>query len=514
VAKLHHKSSYKSAPHGERESDVATLAATICSFVSARARPAVLDFGDKPIPLLDGRYTIEIRSGRLWIEAWDDERSLSRRILSIDRVSSSAVDCTVHRFGGATGSLTVLDLERPQATARSIRGARQNFAEQFRRILQRQFAGWTIEALTSSPDLRRSFSANSPRAHLRRGTQHIAALACASREDEPEFLSFVLLWFDYLRGRIGLDERISLCLVSPEGAGTLTAHRLRWLAGVALDARLFRFNEHGMAGEIDPSDLGNLDTRLSSQYLPALDEEVKSLVERLRAVPGVGCCPELGGAVSIRFRGLEFARLERGKLWLGIETRDEVPRGNFERVESFAAHLNTLGNRAHTAGPPAFPERWLESQVRSRLQILDATLLPAPVHGQVLTFAGGDRELIDLLAVSANGRLAVLELKASEDIHLPIQGLDYWMRIRWHAERGELDSLFPGIPLTKQAPKLLLIAPALSFHPSNEIALRYFSPEIEVERIGVNSEWESALSVSFRLSGSQVPISHRGADES
>jgi len=183
-------------------------------------------------------------------------------------------------------------------------------------------------------------------------------------------------------------------------------------------------------------------------------------------------------------------------------------------VESFAAHLNAFGNHTHTAGPPAFPERWLESQVRSSLQVLDAALLPAPIHGQVLTFAGGERELIDLLAVSASGRLAVLELKASEDIHLPIQGLDYWMRIRWHAERGELDALFPGVPLTKQPPKLLLIAPALSFHPTNEITLRYFSSEIEVERIGVNSEWESALSVSFRLSGSEVPISHRGADES
>ena len=87
------------------------------------------------------------------------------------------------------------------------------------------------------------------------------------------------------------------------------------------------------------------------------------------------------------------------------------------------------------------------------------------------------------------------------------------MRIRWHAEKGELGSLFPDVRLTSQPPKLLLIAPALSFHPSNEIVLRYFSPEIEVERVGVNSEWESTLSVSFRLSGSQVPISHRGADE-
>ncbi len=475
----------------------------------------MLDFGDRAIPLLEGRYAIEVRSGGLWIEAWDEERSLKRRIFSIDRTSSCALDCTVQRFAGATGSLTFLDLERPQAAARSIRGVRQNFAEQFRRILQRQFAGWTIEALTSSLDLRRSFSASSPRAHLRRGNRHLAALACASPEEEPEFLSFSLLWFDYLRGRIGPDERISLCLFLPEGAGALTAHRLHWLTGVALDARLFRFNEHGMAGEIDVADLGNLETRLTSQYLPAASGQgVNDLLERLRLTPEVGCCPELGGAISIRFRGVEFARIERGKMWVGIEAREEVQAGDFQRVESFAAHLKSLlGNHPRMAGLPTFPERWFESQARSSLQVLDATLLPAPVHGQVLTFAGGERELIDLLAVSTSGRLAVLELKTSEDIHLPLQGLDYWMRIRWHAEKGELGSLFPDVRLTSQPPKLLLIAPALSFHPSNEIVLRYFSPEIEVERVGVNSEWESTLSVSFRLSGFQVPISHRGADE-
>jgi hypothetical protein len=29
-------------------------------------------------------------------------------------------------------------------------------------------------------------------------------------------------------------------------------------------------------------------------------------------------------------------------------------------------------------------------------------------------------------------RLAVGELKADEDIHLPLQALDYWPRVEWH----------------------------------------------------------------------------------
>jgi len=34
--------------------------------------------------------------------------------------------------------------------------------------------------------------------------------------------------------------------------------------------------------------------------------------------------------------------------------------------------------------------------------------------------------MIDVLAVTLEGHLAVLELKADEDIHLPLQGVDYW----------------------------------------------------------------------------------------
>jgi len=139
---------------------------------------------------------------------------------------------------------------------------------------------------------------------------------------------------------------------------------------------------------------------------------------------------------------------------------------------------------------------------------IDPTLHPAPVHGQVLSFAAGDRGLIDLLACSPDGRLAVLELKTSEDIHLPLQALDYWMRIAWHAQRDELSPLFPGVTLQNRSPKLLLIAPALAFHSSTAALLRYFSPEIEVERVGVNEDWRKDFRVVLRLRGGDLPISH------
>ena len=39
---------------------------------------------------------------------------------------------------------------------------------------------------------------------------------------------------------------------------------------------------------------------------------------------------------------------------------------------------------------------------------------------------------MDLLTVTRDGRLAVLELKADEDIHLVLQAASYWLRIAAH----------------------------------------------------------------------------------
>jgi hypothetical protein len=456
----------------------------------------------------------------VWIEVWCETRSISRRILAIERQAIGVLDCTVQRFGGKAGRLSFLDLDRPQSAHKALCGTRQNFSEQFRRMLSRQFPGWEIATVSSGMDLQHSFSPVFPRARVKRGNQQIAALACPDVQDEGAMLTYALIWYDHVRAHGGQGTHTALCLFLPDTAGNLTAHRLRWLAGKTLETRLFRFNAHGLAGEVDARDLGNLQTRVSPHYVQAsLSTHLRSLLARLTLIDGVGCCPELNGGISVRCRGLEFARIENGRVLLGIETKNEVTASHTQDVEQLAAQISNSGissvrSQAAGMGRPAvqtFPERWLESSVRSNLSAIDASLLQSPVHGQVLTFAAGDRDLIDLLAVSPSGRLAVLELKASEDIHLPLQALDYWMRIAWHAQRGELGHLFPGISLDGKPPRLLLVAPAICFHPSNTTVLGYFSPDVEVERVGVNSDWHENVRVVLRLKGADAPISHRSS---
>ena len=42
--------------------------------------------------------------------------------------------------------------------------------------------------------------------------------------------------------------------------------------------------------------------------------------------------------------------------------------------------------------------------------------------------------MLDLLTVTRGGRLAILELKVDEDLHFPLQGLDYWIRVHRTAQ--------------------------------------------------------------------------------
>jgi len=59
------------------------------------------------------------------------------------------------------------------------------------------------------------------------------------------------------------------------------------------------------------------------------------------------------------------------------------------------------------------------------------------VYAQVFANAGGEHGILDLLTVTRSGRLAVIELKASEHIHLPLQAADSWLRVRRQLQTGD-----------------------------------------------------------------------------
>jgi len=374
--------------------------------------------------------------------------------------------------------------------------------------LRRQFSDWKLVELSTEPDLHHSLSPAYPRALLRRGNQGIAAIGAAEDALDPDgALTFGLIWLDYLRQRETRLSVSTLVLFVPIGAENTTCHRVRYLNPNAVQVRVFVHGSGLLEEPVEPGDYTNFSTRLDPFCTPTANAELAGWIARVAAVEGVDRRDRHDGSTSLTVRGLEFARVSGSSLLFGIDQKHTVDVPNLRQlaeVEALAlgiARLRHPSSRDH-ANPlyKRHPEAWLESQVRGSVQRLDASIRDAPLYGQAPQFAAGDRGILDLLAADYDGRLVVIEVKASEDIHLPLQALDYWMRVKWHLERGEFEGrgYFPGIPLRSDPPRLLLVAPALDFHPSNETVLRYFSSQIVVERMGVGIEWRQELRMMFR----------------
>jgi hypothetical protein len=136
---------------------------------------------------------------------------------------------------------------------------------------------------------------------------------------------------------------------------------------------------------------------------------------------------------------------------------------------------------------------------------IDSSLDSAHVYSQVPAFSASDRAMIDVLTCTRDARLAVLELKADEDMHLPLQGLDYWARVLWHHSRGEFQQYgyFPGLQLSPRPPLLMLVAPSLRVHPATDTVLHYFSQAIEWSLIGVDERWREGVKVIYRKSSAR-----------
>ncbi len=153
-----------------------------------------------------------------------------------------------------------------------------------------------------------------------------------------------------------------------------------------------------------------------------------------------------GTELAFHLHGLEFARVRMGYSGNSFNSAQEITFGaganetplteeNASELRDLVARLFARRIAGGDKRDPLYrmqPERWLESVLRSDVEPLDAHLDPKHVYTQVPAFAAADRGMLDLLGVTADGRLAVIELKADEDLHLALQGLDYWVRVRWH----------------------------------------------------------------------------------
>ncbi len=505
-----------------------SLSQTISDFLSGARAAVVVEDGAIAFDLAESKYSISGEYHKCLLHLWSHERNVVRRVLDAD-VKSTTLRMQVQRMGQNRPTRLDFCRDRDRRSPAARRAARVAYEPRLRRALARNFAEWTIVQLTTSVDLEHSFGPAYLRGWLRQGQRALAILGVNDQETQSTVdgaLTCGILWLDACR--MAQRERCvveGLAMIVPQGMATLTRQRMAHLHPTAAKWLLYEFDQREDAlVPLDTSDCGNLATRLAhcTNQGPALDRFAASITRIRGILPQSEAVVLSPALISFRRHGLEFAQARIAHDPRTFESGEEIVFGvgPEERVLSpenemqFCDLVRLAAAVRHQDGPKnhalwrMHPERWLESLVFAYIAALDSRLRASPVYAQVPAFAAADRAMIDVLATTRDARLAVIELKADEDIHLPLQGVDYWSRVAWHQSRGEFAQFgyFPGQQISQLKPLLMLVAPALRVHPTTDTILRYLSPEIDWEVLGIDEHWREEIRVVFRKRPTRMPV--------
>jgi hypothetical protein len=477
---------------------------------SAAGAVEVRENGGRPAPLEELSWEIRGTPERPLLHIWSEAYSLTRRVLAITDQSEHRLALSVERFGRRKPDRLEFIRRDFQREARDV--SRQEFCERLKMILAQQFPDEMVDSLVTSEDLEHSLPGNYARGLLHRGSTYTAVLGVGERESPDTIarsLSFGLLWLERLRRSSGVRGAIGeLRLILPAKTARGVAH-LCGALGRNVRVRLFELDAASEAlEEVEVASAGNLDSWLvpHREFQTLLDRAHSMLAPIAALAPrSISFHPAQNRVIVLRFRGLPFAYWQDGLFFWSLGEFRQAITGDARqalapKLRDLEAHRQPLASDARHALYRAQPERWLEHLVREDVSRVDACLDPQFVYAQVFASAGTDHGILDLLCVTRSGRLAILELKASEHIHLPLQAADYWLRIRRHLQQGDFSryGYFPGVALQPAAPLVYLVAPALRFHPTTDVLLQYLSSEMDVIRVGLAESWRRGLRVVLR----------------
>lgn len=459
--------------------------------------------------LEDFQYEVREKGGATLLHLWTAEATLVRRVIGIEAEEDGRLALRVTRFGRTRADQLEFVCRERHPERGELR--RAQFRSTFGEMLARQFPDETVTSLTSAPDLEHSLSGNYVRGIATASNRGMALMAAADGESSATYdalLTFGLLWLDRASHRKLRQPIGGLRLFFPQGWGAVIAHRLKAVSS-SMNVELYEYEPATRRmSHVDPRDCGNVKSWLAPrrEFERALADAREAIAPILRIDPATITAELIPATseVALRFRGLRFARWERAGVFFGIDSEQELTpatKPELERlIHKLEAHRSPLSASRQHPFYRAQPERWLESQVIADATRIDARIEPRFLYAQVPAISAGDRGIMDVLGITREGRLVVMELKASEDVQLMMQAADYWLRVRYHQEQGDFPryGYFPGMDISAEPPLLLLVAPSLQFHPAGDILARCLSREIEICRVGLNENWRRGLRVILR----------------
>lgn len=500
------------------------LAQQLDAFFAANPRAVLMEDGKELFDMRLTRYSVSSERDRCMLHLWSEDRNVVRTVTGL-RQRAKSLQLETRRFGqGKPQMLQLLpDQDRRTLTARDT--SRKQFLHRLQSLVEEHLQG-RLENFSTAMDLEQSLGPAYARGLLVRGQSAWAVVGVNPQEDAATIqnaVSIGILWLHVCRQRLeGRRVVEGLHLLLPTGAAQAARERIAWLDRSLAKWRLWEYATEGSSlTPVDAADNGNLSFRLihSFDHEAAIARSEATLASVLAMLPAelrsrTEVRPRSTNEIGLLLHGLEFARIRREPLPGSFELADRVTfgagPGETELNDETQPWLLDLASRLAQSRRPGGlkrdplyrmqPEPWLEAQLRQHLELLDPTLRGEFLYAQVPAFSAADRGLLDLLTVTTHGRLAILELKAEEDMHLPLQALDYWMRVRAMLRSGELQrhGYFPGVPLSDADPLLYLVAPALRLHPTYPTLLQYFSPEVEWQVVGLDEHWREQPRVILR----------------
>ncbi len=482
--------------------------------------------GAQAATLARSDFEFSVEWGKLIFAWWGEGVSQSWRVIAYE-IERGQLRLLATR--GLSRAPTLLILRDPvkwrEARAREnlpLGERRKVYAETLSRLIASGFDG--VRVGRAGPVRPRSGVGRRARLALKLGDEMVLAIGASEAESQADVDGMVaagLVWiaaFNQKRDEKDRAKRLWLC--SPKGRSQSVIERASLLDLSHLGARIELFEVDEEGEELTKVLPVTQDELLNSHPREVIWPEASTTDERWRERI-INLAPDLiearrdarSGRERFEIKGLEFARLSAGGrakfgiagLRSGAEASlVDLTESNFGELENLAQEIARYRSADSPDRRHPFyslrAEAWLESLLRRDIGRLDATFDQRFVYSQIPAWRADERSVIDLLAVNRQGRLAVIEIKATEDPQLPLQGADYWLRVEQGRLRNEFKKrgMFEGVAIADEPPLLYLVAPRLRFHRTFETVAKCVSPRIEAYRIGINANWREGVRVHTR----------------
>jgi hypothetical protein len=466
--------------------------------------------------------------GKLIFAWWDEEQSQNLRVSAYE-IDQAEVRLQVTRgIGRDAAILSLRDWEKWRETQEtedlSLTERRKSYAQMLADLLMSSYPDMSLRRVTTGADRARSVPGRFARLLLRLQNEAILAIGVSDAESQADVDRVVAAGLVWLAGFNGGAEpsqqakRLWFCL--PQRRSNTVSERLTLIDISHLGASVECFEVDEKGEELIAVRPSTQDELLNSHprelRWPADADECDGWRERI-----VHLAPHLievrrrpaHDGVGFSINGLEFARVVEGEereVRFGVagahpgDSGRPLTESNFDDLRNLVREIIRYRSIDSPDRRHKFyrlrEESWLESVLRREIRALDPSLDDRFVYSQIPAWRADERSVIDLLTINHEGRLVVIEIKTAEDPQLPLQGLDYWLRVEQARLRGEFErrGMFAGIGIADRSALLYLVAPRLRFHRTFATVARCLAPQIEAYQVGVNANWRAGVRVHSR----------------